>query len=179
MSEEWKAYHVRQSLYFSQIVKCIDVKCCSSFQSSYLKVVPKRFLPPPLPVVHTRNENEWAKDEKDATYLSLYQNIFFQNSLIPAQATKKFPKGIPYDYSCPPVDQDMMKPRMFSHCSLYFSSLKAKSLHGTSCRVTEGRIENTRGRVPPLRVPARRQRELLCVMGFQEMEWALIDAVDA
>ena len=75
--EEWKACHVRQSQYFLQIVKCTDPKCCSSFQSSYLKVVPKRFLPPPLPVVHTRNGTEWAKD---ATYLSLYQNIFLQNA---------------------------------------------------------------------------------------------------
>ena len=158
-------------------MKCADSRCCLSFQSSYLKFVAKKRLP--LPVAHTRDGFGWAKDDKDATHLSLYQSISLKNALMPAQATKKFPKGIPYDYSCPPVDQDMMKPRMFSHCSLYFSSLKAKSLHGTSCRVTEGRIENTRGRVPPLRVPARRQRELLCVMGFQEMEWALIDAVDA
>ena len=57
-SEEWKACHVRQSQYFLQIVKCTDPKCCSSFQSSYLKVVPKRFLPPPLPVVYTRNRIE-------------------------------------------------------------------------------------------------------------------------
>ena len=47
-----------------------------------------------------------------------------------------------------------------------------------SCRVTEGRIENTTDRVRPLRVAARRQRELLCVMTFQEMEWALINEVD-
>ena len=57
-SEEWEACHVRQSQYFLQIVKCTDPKCCSSFQSSYLKVVPKRFLPPPLPVVYTRNRIE-------------------------------------------------------------------------------------------------------------------------
>ena len=44
--EEWKAYHVRQSQYFVQNVKCTDSKCCLSFQSSCLKVVPKRFLPP-------------------------------------------------------------------------------------------------------------------------------------
>ena len=66
-SEEWKACHVQQSQYFLQIVKCTDPKCCSSFQSSYLKVLPKRFLPPPLSVVHTRNGIEWAKDDKDAT----------------------------------------------------------------------------------------------------------------
>ena len=35
----------------------------------------------------------------------------------------------------------MIKRRMCSHCGLYLSSLKAKSLHGTSCRVTEGRTE--------------------------------------
>ena len=40
-SEKWKACRVRQSQYFLQIVKCTDSKCCSSFQSSYLKVVPK------------------------------------------------------------------------------------------------------------------------------------------
>ena len=111
-SEEWKACHVRQSQYFLQIVKCTDTKYCSIFQSSYLKVAPKRFLPPPLPVVHTRNGIEWAKDDKDATYLSLYQNISLQNALMPAQATKKFPKGIPYDYSCPSVDQDTIKRRI-------------------------------------------------------------------
>ena len=81
-SEEWKACHVRQSQYFLQIMKCTDPKCCSSFQSSYLKDVPKRFLPPPLPVVHTRNGIEWTTDDKDATYLSLYQNISLQNPLI-------------------------------------------------------------------------------------------------
>ena len=95
-SKKWKACRVRQSQYFLIIVKCIDSKCCSRFQSSYLKVVPKWFLPAPLPVVHTHNGIEWAKDEKDATYLSLYQNISLQNASMPAQATKKFPKGIPY-----------------------------------------------------------------------------------
>ena len=58
-------------------------------------------------------------------------------------------------------------------------SLKAKSLHEASCRVTEGRIENTTERVRSLGVAARRQRELLCVMAFQEMEWASMDEIDA
>ena len=124
-------------------MKCTDPKCCLSFQSSYLKVVPKIFLPPPLTVVHTPNGIEWVKDDKDLTILSLYQNISLENALIPAQGTKTFPKRIPYHYSCPSVDQDMIKRRMCSHCGLYFSSLKANSLHGASCRVSEGRIENS------------------------------------
>ena len=147
-----------------------------AFNHHTWKVVPKRFLPPPLPVVHTRNGIESAKDDKDATYLSLYQNISLQNVLIPAQATKKFPKGIPYDYSCPFVDQDLIKRRMRSHCGLYSSSLKVKSLHEASYRVTEVRIENTTEHVRPLRVAARRQKEL---MTFQEMQWASMDEVDA
>ena len=73
----------------------------------------------------------------------------------------------------------MIKRRMCSNCGLYSSSLKAKSLHEASCRVTEGRIENTTERVRPLRVAARRQRELLRVVAFQEMEWASMDEVDA
>ena len=67
-SDEWKACRVQQWQYFLQIVKCTDPECCSSFQSSHLKVVLKRFLPPPLPVVHRRNGIEWAKDDKGATY---------------------------------------------------------------------------------------------------------------
>ena len=57
-------------------------------------------------------------------------------------------------------------------------SLKVKSHHGASCRITEGCIENTTESVRPLQVAVRRQSELLCVMAFQEMEWALMDEAD-
>ena len=98
---------------------------------------------------------------------------------MPTHATKKFPKGITYDYSCPSVDQDMITRRMCSHCGQYFLSLKAKSLHQASCRVIKGCIENSTERVRPLRVDACWQRKLLCVMTFQEMQWATVDEIDA
>ena len=177
--EEWKACHIWQSQYFLQIVKCTGINSCSSFQSSYLKAVPKRFLPSPLPVIHARNGIESAKDDKDATYLTLYRSISLQNALMYAPATNKFPKGITYNYCSPSVDQHMIKRRMCCHCGLYFSSLKAKLPHGTSCRFTKCRIENTTEPAQPLQVAASRQRELLCVMPFQEMEWAFTDEVDA
>ena len=177
--EEWKACHIWQSQYFLHIVKCTGINSCSSFQSSYLKAVPKRFLPSPLPVTHTRNGIESAKDDKDATYLTLFRRISLQNALVYSQATNKFPKGIPYNYCSPSVDQHMIKRRMCCHCGLYFSYLKAKLLHGTSCRFTKCRIENTTEPARPLQVAASRQRELLCVMPFQEMEWAFTDEVDA
>ena len=55
-----------------------------------------------------------------------------------------------------------------------------KAFHGASCRVTEtqSHIENTAEYVQSLRVAARWQRELLYVMAFQEMGWALIDEGD-
>ena len=86
-SGEWRACHVRQSQCFLQIAKCTDPKRCLSFQSSYLKVVPKGFLTPTLPVFHTCNGIEWAKHDKDAAFLSLYTNFLLQNVLMPAQAT--------------------------------------------------------------------------------------------
>ena len=113
-----KACHVLQSQYFLQLVNCSDEKCCSSFQSSYLKVAPERFLPPPIPVAHTLNGIERAKDDKDATNLLLYKNISFKNTLMPNQAKKKYPKGIPNDYSCPSVKQDVIKRHICSDCSL-------------------------------------------------------------
>ena len=42
---------------------------------------------------------EWAKDDKEASYLSLFQNIALNGSLLPKHANTKFPKGVPYDYS--------------------------------------------------------------------------------
>ena len=121
---------------------------------------------------------EWVKDDKDAKYLSLYQNMSLRNTLMPSQASKKYPKGLPYDYSCPSVKQDVIKRRLCSSCGLYFGTIKANTLHKASCRVTEVRTENVTERVRPMRIAARRQRELLCVMALQEMEWVSMDDVD-
>ena len=177
-SEEWKACHVRQSQYFPLIVNCSDENCCTRFKSSYLKVVPERFLPPPIPILHTINGVECAKDDKDATHLSLYQNISLRKVLTPNHVARKYPKGVPYDYFCPSVKQDMINRRLCSHCGLYFGTVKAKVLHKSHCRqgATEDRTETVR--VQPMRIAARRQRKLSCEMAMQEMEWISIDDVD-
>ena len=39
-----------------------------------------RFLPPPLPVVYSSTGIEWAKDDKEASYLSLFQKIALNGS---------------------------------------------------------------------------------------------------
>ena len=177
-SEEWRANHVRESQYLLQIVKCTDVACCSPFQSSYLKVIKNRFLPPPIPVIYSQNGIERAKDDKEASYLSLFQNIALQASLTPKQAIKKFPKGIPYNYSCPST-KDVLTGRLCYHCGLYFGSIKSTVNHSSYCRTkAETSTAAVTRKVRPQRVAARRQKELLCAMAFQELEWHAIDDVD-
>ena len=58
------------------------------------------------------------------------------------------------------------RPRKTNH----FTGLVAESLKV---------VLKTQQFVRPLRVAACRQKELLCVTAFQEMEWILIDEVDA
>ena len=180
-SEEWKAKHVRESQYLLQIVKCTDAACCSPFQSSYLKIMKDRFLPPPLPVTYEKKGGiEWAKDVKEAKYLSLFQNLALNARLIPCRASDKYPKGIPYDYSCPST-KDCLSDRICKYCGLYFGSIKSKQNHSSSCRNKESthsvNIEQPR-KVRPQRAAARRQKELLCAMTFQELEWHAIEDVD-
>ena len=71
-SEEWKTNHVHESQSFLQIVKCTNTACSSRFQSSYLKIMKDRFLPTPLYVLFSSTRIEWAKDNKESTYLSIF-----------------------------------------------------------------------------------------------------------
>ena len=104
---------------------------------------------------------------------------------------KNFPKGIPYDYSCPAV-QNIMERRLYSKCGLYLASVKEVSLHEQMHK----RQKTTPSDIPyeppskqstetvqtprlrPQRVAARRQKELLCAFQFQEFEWMELDDVD-
>lgn len=68
------------------------------------------------------------------------------------------------------MKQDLIKQRICSNCGLYLGTIKAKTPYKASYMVTEGLNENEIERVQPLRNAACRQRELLCVMRFQEIE---------
>ena len=141
-----------------------------------------RFLPPPLPVVYSSTGIEWAKDDKEASYLSLFQNIALNGSLLPKHASTKFPKGVPYDYSCPST-KDTLTDRVCMYCGLYFGSIKSKQNHSSYCRTKESRAvgdEQHGGtrKVRPQRVAARHQKELLCAISFQELERHVVNDVD-
>ena len=190
-SEELKSKHVCESQYFLQIVKCKDSKCCSPFCSSYLKVVKDRFLPLPISVTRTTASGlKWVKRDVDAHYLFLTQNLALKVQL-GVTTMKGFPKGKPYDYSCP-ATQNITKRRLCSKCGWYLASVKEVSLHKQmhkKQKTTPSDIPSEPPskhsaetvqppRIRPQRVAAWRQKELLCAFQFPVLEWMGLNDVD-
>ena len=104
-------------------------------------------------------------------------------------ALKNFPKGIPYDY---PAAQNILERRLCSKRGLYLTSVKEVSLHEQmhknqkttpfdipsepSSKQSAETVQPPHLR--PQRVAAWRQKELLCALQFQELEWLGLDNVD-
>ena len=108
--------------------------------------------------------------------LSLFQALTLFESLIPKRATRKIPKGIPLVYSCPSVPQDTLTKRTCTKCSLYLASIKSKTEHTESCdddgvRATTSSETIASREVRPVRIGARRGRELTYVMEMQGSVW--------
>ena len=93
-----------------------------------------------------------------------------------------FSKGVPYDYCCPST-KDTLTDRVCMYCGLYFGRTKSKQNHSSYCRTNEScavgdeQHGGTR-KVRPQRVAARGQKELLCAMAFQALEWHAVDDVN-
>ena len=118
-----------------------------------------------------------------------------QNLALKAQLSvttlKNFPKGIPYDYNCPAV-QNIMERRLYSKCGLYLASIKEVSLHEQMHKRQKTTPSDIPSELPskqftetvqtprlrPQRVAARRQKELLCAFQFQEFMWMELDDVN-
>ena len=187
-SEEWKAEHVRESQYFLQIMKCCKPECCKPFRSSLLRTMGDRFLPSPLPVMQTPNGLKWASCDKRATYLPLLQNIHIRKSL-PSPSQPRAQSLLPYDYSCPSITTEDSKKRTCKHCSLYHSTITSNVAHERVCKKESTNPQSISSnkndtlnpnptRIRPVRIAAKRQREVLCAMAMQELEWHNIDEVE-
>ena len=74
--------------------------------------------------------------------------------------------------------------RVCKHCGLYFGSIKSKQNHSPNCRSKKSNKSSDKQstqsmrKVRPQRIEARDQKELLCAMAFQELEWHDINDVD-
>ena len=124
--------------------------CCSPFQSSYLKLMKDRFLPPPLPVVFSSTVIEWTKDDKEATHFSLLENVALKDYLLPKHVITKFSRGIPYDYSCLST-KDALKERVWKHYGLYFGSIKSKQNHSPNCTLKKSHKSSDKQSTQPMR----------------------------
>jgi hypothetical protein len=113
--------HVRTSQYFTQIVKCKNLIFCNEPRSSYLAVVPTRFIPPPIPLIQT-NKGIKAPDRsgfENHVFPSLFLSLHLSRDLLPS-STKEFLTP-PYDLYTPSV-QSQLSDRICQIRSLYFAS---------------------------------------------------------
>ena len=139
-------------------------------------------MPTPLPVVSFSIGIEWAKDDKEGTYLSLFQNVALKGNLLPKHVSTKFPRDIPipYDYSYSSANDALIE-RVSTHCDLYFRSIKSKLNHSLNCKSkksaksSDKQSTQSMRKLRPQRIEAHHQKELLCAMTFQELEWHAID----
>lgn len=171
----WRNQHVRQSQYFTQIVKCFDPHCCQKPRSSYFALIPDRFLPPPVPLRQT-SDGLRAPDlgsVEEARFPSVFLLRSLHESVLPRTATSF--RILPYDAYCPSVHTILLR-RTCKKCWLYHASLTAQKMHQRQCGVPDEPV-----RVRPLRLAARRQRELMAVIAFgetEDVEWLDEDDVD-
>lgn len=181
-SSQWKAKHVRESQYMLQIVKCTDTTCCSTPRSSYFTVINDRFLPGPVPLRQSKGEG--LKVELFADDKTSYPHLFLRRSLdlsIFPQSARSYPI-LPYDYACPTIHPLLAK-RVCTHCRIYHASVKSLINHKKVCTGSMNAAPPTStNRIRPLRLAAKRQRELMCVFmseGEEVFEWHDDDEVDS
>lgn len=171
----WRNNHVRESQYFTQIVKCKNLECCRAPRSSYFHIIPQRFLPPPLPLMQTVNGLRAAELGRaaDGKFVSLFLTQTLDATVLPRSASTF--KVLPYDAYCPSI-QATINRRICKKCGLYHASLTSLKAHQCLCGIQE-----IVPRIRPSRIAARRQRELMAIIAHNEdedAEWLDEDDVD-
>ena len=182
----WYQKHVRTSQYFLQIVKCCDLTCCQPIRSSYFDIIADRFIPPPIPICQT-NEGLKAPEVSDINS-HRFPSLFFNQSVkvenILPRSAKAF-KILPYDIYCPSI-QLLMFERICKICHLYVASqamLKKHVQQHQRCMPGPSQILHAPQQqiIRPMRVAAKRQRELMAIIAYGEMfsaEWLDEENVD-
>lgn len=177
--------HVRTSQYFLQIVKCNNLICCTAPRSSYFSIVPSRFLPGPVPLFQTLESGLRATERshfEKHSFPSLFLSLNLSRELLP-RSTRSF-KSLPYDLYNPSV-QSQLTERICKNFSLYFAS---KVMLNTHMRIHKNEKNapaqvEIQTRIRPIRVAARRQREMMVIIansenGPEDAEWIEEDELD-
>lgn len=167
----WQDRHIRRSQYFLQIVKCLDQTCCKPFKSSYLKVIPDRYLP--LPVFLSQSENRLVSVELDTQVNSFCPSVLMKEeqlkSFLPTDLKDMYCNKLPYDLFCPTV-KDHLSSRVCKICQSYFTSqLQLRDhmkVHKQAKEIADTKIKKIR----PIRVAAKRANELLAIIALDEQQ---------
>jgi hypothetical protein len=123
-TQQWLCDHVQQSQYCLQIIKCNDVSCCGQRRTNYNEAFPKRFIPPPVPFIHTdAGVVSAAVGSGDGIFGSLFHRI-----ALSAIEPRHDYKAMPFDLYCPSVSGQIHKRVCFS-CGKYFPSQVALKAH--------------------------------------------------
>lgn len=137
--------------------------------------LPRKFLPSPVPIVQSSDGLRAATGEEP----QLFPSMFVLNSvnikdLLPKSLLVY--KTIPHDLYCPSL-KSALKDRICSSCGLYFASQVMlndhKKVHNVSSSIKK---------VRPIRIAAKRQRELMAVIARDhqlDCEWLDEDEVDS
>jgi hypothetical protein len=156
-TQEWMAKHVRASQYFLQIVKCSNEECCAPPRSALRTVLPEGYFPHPL-LVNNSTGLQFS-NENSGKFLSLFQRLAVSISPDGYNEINKF--CIPYDLCCPTV-KDYVNSRTCNVCKLYFPSQVMVAAHK---KQVHPRVKvNDVPLVRPVRIAARRQRELMAII---------------
>ena len=88
MSMQWRAKHVRESQYCTQIVKCEDSGCCRPHRSSAFSLL-SRFLPPPIPLLQTPEGLKAPEpgNQIGSKFTSLFLALAVKSDVLPRSLT--------------------------------------------------------------------------------------------
>lgn len=165
---------MQESQYLLQITKCTDPACCSQTRSSLRAVLPDGFLPPPVPVTNTGGLRCTTAKETGARFPPLFLTLSLQR----VGDSEKQERGAPYDGHCPSVERALAS-RVCVKCGKYHGSATSRQAHQRWCARSVQSMPLPK--VRPVRVAARRQRELMCIIATQtsaSCEWRDEDEVD-
>ena len=145
-------------------MKCDDIECCAPLRSSLKTVIPGGFLPAPLPVSNNNGLYVAQGDEKDYKFLSLFQRMSMHLS------QPGITQSTAYDSFCPTV-MAAISNRTCNVCDLYFASHVTATHHKQAVhpKVKLNDMPKTR----PVRVAAKRQRELMAIIAAGTYCWVV------
>lgn len=154
-----------------------------AWRSPLQHLLPNRFLPNPVPAKHN-DQGIVMSETASPIFLPLLVNLQV-NSVIQKDKMKDFIVP-PYDLHCPSVEPLITK-RCCSVCGIYHASIKSTMIHVKECHpkraptaIASIEVEERRR---PVRIAARRQREMMVVLrdhlNGEAAEWLDVDDIDS